>query len=159
RGRGQNTVPPLRHRGFRISPTRARPVPFCRQGFFPLPCTSARVFVLWVPERRLARYCLTAWCISPTLIGPANTASARSSWPTTSLFRFLISTLAIITALISPPQHIRRPGRVRRRERIGGCYLDRRERREGSARSRVHFPNVPPSAFLSERVTDKPMSR
>jgi len=35
-------VPPCRHSGVRISPTRARPVPFCRQGLRPEPLTSAR---------------------------------------------------------------------------------------------------------------------
>jgi hypothetical protein len=30
---------------FRV-PERARPVPFCRQGFFVVPATSARVFAL-----------------------------------------------------------------------------------------------------------------
>src|SRR5438128_10737962 len=106
-------MPPLRHNGFRISPTRARPVPFCRQGFLPLPETSARVFVLCVPERRLARYCFTAKCIRPSLTGPANTASAKSNWPTTSLFKFLMFTVGIKTlgfiGPISQPLHIR-PG-------------------------------------------------
>src|SRR5262245_27345702 len=88
-------VPPLRQIGVRISPTRARPVPFCRHGLRPLPETSARVLVLCVPERWLARYCFTASCISPSLIGPPNTASESSSLPTTSFFRFLISTVAI----------------------------------------------------------------
>src|SRR5947208_13317162 len=90
-------MPPLRHSGFLISPTRARPVPFCCQGFLPLPETSARVFVLCVPERRLARYCFTAKCIRPSLTGPANTASAKSNWPTISLFKFLMFTVGIKT--------------------------------------------------------------
>ena len=88
-------MPPLRHSGFRISPTRARPVPFCLHGFLPLPETSARVLVLCVPDRWLARYCFTASCSRPSLTGPLKTSSERSSLPTTSFFRFLISTVAI----------------------------------------------------------------
>src|SRR2546425_7279407 len=137
-------MPPLRHSGFRISPTRARPVPFWRQGFLPLPETSARVFVLCVPDRRLARYCFTARCIKPSLIGPAKTASDRSSLPTTSLFRFLISTVAIFTVLISPRRHSRRLGPVLHRAQREDCFPDRFERREDCAPSRAHFPDARP---------------
>ena len=44
-------MPPWRHSGVRIDPTCARPVPFCRHGFLPLPLTSARFFVACVPRR------------------------------------------------------------------------------------------------------------
>ena len=46
--------------GDEARPARARPVPFCRQGFRPDPETRARFFVMWVPRRPPARYCLTA---------------------------------------------------------------------------------------------------
>src|SRR6476660_2034806 len=59
-GTGPQTMPPLRHLGFRMSPVRARPVPFWRQSFFPEPETSARVLVFEVPRRRDARYDWTA---------------------------------------------------------------------------------------------------
>ena len=38
-------MPPLRQSGLRISPTRARPVPFWRHGFLPLPLTADRFLV------------------------------------------------------------------------------------------------------------------
>jgi hypothetical protein len=50
-GTGPQTMPPLRHLGLRMSPVRARPVPFWRQSFLPEPETSARVLVLCVPAR------------------------------------------------------------------------------------------------------------
>src|SRR5207302_4387048 len=40
RGLGPNTTPPPRHNGEAKDPARARPVPFWRQGFLPLPATS-----------------------------------------------------------------------------------------------------------------------
>src|SRR6185369_458241 len=145
---------PLRHSGLRISPTRARPVPFCRHGFFPLPDTSARVFVLCVPRRRLARYCFTARCIRPSLISPANTASARSSLPTTSLFKFLISTVAIVTALTSPRRHSRPLGPALHRAQREDCFPDQSARREGSEQSPVRCPCVRPFACPSTRAKD-----
>src|SRR5690348_8074708 len=45
RGCGPCTVPPCRHSGDRMEPTRARPVPFCRHSFFPDPETSLRFLV------------------------------------------------------------------------------------------------------------------
>jgi hypothetical protein len=59
RGLGPWATPPPTHRGDRMEPCRARPVPFCRHGFRPPPETSARVFVEWVPERWDARPAVT----------------------------------------------------------------------------------------------------
>jgi hypothetical protein len=55
RGRAANARPPPTQIGLRIEPTRARPVPFCFQGFFPLPLTSERFFCAFVPARAPAR--------------------------------------------------------------------------------------------------------
>ena len=49
RGWGPHTVPPPTHNGLRVLPTRARPVPFCFQGFLPPPRTRPRVLVACVP--------------------------------------------------------------------------------------------------------------
>src|SRR5262245_1309829 len=97
--------------------------------------------------------------MSPSLIGPANTASARSRFPTTSLLRFLISTVAIFTALISrqPDSHLR--DRAPLLARTEGCFPDRSVRRAGSAPSRAGYPNVPPCAFPSERARDTRKNR
>ena len=38
-------------------------MPFCFQGLAPPPRTSARVLVLWVPERRAASWAVTTWCM------------------------------------------------------------------------------------------------
>src|SRR3989344_9135538 len=51
---GPNTTPPPTHCGDRMDPWRARPVPFCFQGFLPPPRTSPRVLVLATGRRRLA---------------------------------------------------------------------------------------------------------
>jgi len=75
---GPNTVPPLRHSGLRISPTRARPVPFWRHGFRPLPLTmrglgrvrAAPLAGVLVHDRRQMRSAFTR---------PPNTSSLRSS--------------------------------------------------------------------------------
>ena len=56
------TVPPLRQIEERIDPTRARPVPFCRQSLRPEPDTSPRPLVLCVPARWLAKYQRTLSC-------------------------------------------------------------------------------------------------
>jgi len=50
-GVGPKIVPPPLQRGERIVPTRARPVPFWRQGFLPPPLISLRSLVSWVPCR------------------------------------------------------------------------------------------------------------
>src|SRR5215467_13574052 len=92
-------------------------------------------------------------------MAPAKIASARSSLPTMSLFRFLTSILAIITALISQPRDTRRSAPERHPGRTKDYFPDLRERHEGSERSPAHSPCVLPSAFLSERETDKPMNR
>src|SRR6185437_10692566 len=75
-------VPPLRHSGLRISPTRARPVPFCRHGFLPLPLTSARFFVMCVPRRSAAFACTTDSHTRSPFTRPPNTSSRTSTAPT-----------------------------------------------------------------------------
>src|SRR5262249_29159365 len=51
RGFGPKTTPPPRHNGEAKEPALARPVPFWRQGFLPLPATSPMVLVEAVPIR------------------------------------------------------------------------------------------------------------
>src|SRR5262249_28550382 len=119
----------------------------------------ARVLVLCVPDRRLARYCLTARCIKPSLIGPANTASARSSFPTTSFFKFLISTVAIVTAQTSLRRHSRPPVPGRHRAQREDCVPDRHARPEHSARSHGRCPYVRPFACLSKLAKDMRMNQ
>ncbi len=46
---GPWTVPPCRHKGLRMLPIRARPVPFWRHSFLPLPLTSPRTLVAGRP--------------------------------------------------------------------------------------------------------------
>src|SRR5215813_12903073 len=52
RGVGPKGLPPPFHCVARIEPWRARPVPFCFQGFLPPPDTSLRPLVSWVPAGR-----------------------------------------------------------------------------------------------------------
>src|SRR5262249_16138031 len=61
--------------------------------------------------------------MSPTLTGPANTASASSSCPTTSLFRFLISTLAISPLPFLPYDVPPPPARDGPRDEMEGVRL------------------------------------
>src|SRR5690606_41328508 len=55
RGAAANVLPPPTQIGLRIVPARARPVPFCFQGFTPPPLTAARFFCALVPERPVAK--------------------------------------------------------------------------------------------------------
>src|SRR3984957_4456348 len=55
RGLGPKTTPPPTHKGDWNEPARARPVPFCRQGFLLEPETSPTFLVLAVPLRWAAR--------------------------------------------------------------------------------------------------------
>src|ERR1700758_4089462 len=79
----------------RIEPTRARPVPFCRQSLRPDPATSPRPLVLCVPARSPAKYQRTASCNRCGFTWAANTASASSTWPTVFPCKFLTSTTAM----------------------------------------------------------------
>ena len=81
-------MPPWRQIGFRIEPIRARPVPFCFQGLRPLPLTSARFFVMWVPRRSAAFEWITDSQITAPFTRPAKISSLSSSDPT-----FLLSEL------------------------------------------------------------------
>src|SRR5262249_57835473 len=88
-----------------LYPARARPVPFCRQGFAPDRSTSAFVFVLAEPERRAARMATT---VSWTACEPL--PSSISSMPA-SLAAALVRTFALIGFLSRassplPPDHV-----------------------------------------------------
>src|SRR5271166_2294036 len=97
RGFGPWTVPPCRHNGERIEPTRARPVPFCFQSLRPAPLTSLLSLVLCVPERVSRRYQREASCRRCALIFTPKTASANSSEPTFLPSRLKTSTTGIIS--------------------------------------------------------------
>src|SRR5713101_337019 len=96
RGRGPCTVPPWRQRGERIEPTRARPVPFCRQSLRPAPLTSLLSLVLCVPARKPRRYHREASCSKCGFTLAPNTASASSTCPTFSPSRLTTSTTGIV---------------------------------------------------------------
>src|SRR5713226_335657 len=81
-----------------MSPTRARPVPFCRHGFLPLPLTSARFFVMWVPRRSAAFARTTDSQMSSPLTRPPNTSSRTSIAPTFSLLS--LTTSSCMAALL-----------------------------------------------------------
>src|SRR5271165_3400074 len=100
RGFGPWTVPPCRHKGERIEPTRARPVPFCRQSLRPAPLTSLLSLVLAVPLRSPLRYHREASCSRCRLISAPKTASASSTWPTLSPFKLTTSTTGIFSLSI-----------------------------------------------------------
>src|SRR5579859_3823395 len=97
RGFGPWTVPPWRHSGERIEPTRARPVPFCRQSLRPAPLTSLLSLVLCVPARNPRRYHREASCSRCGFTLAPNTASASSTCPTFLPSRLTTSTTGIIS--------------------------------------------------------------
>src|SRR5712664_3425700 len=99
---GPNTVPPLRHSGLRISPTRARPVPFCRHGFLPEPLTADRFFVWCVPRRSAAFSCTTASQMRSVFTRPPKISSFRSRAPTFSLFELTMSIFISATSYQLP---------------------------------------------------------
>src|SRR5207249_10775377 len=72
-------MPPCRQCGARIEPCRARPVPFCRHGFWLPPDTSLRVSVLAVPWRWLARNVTTARCMASRLTVPSNSVAGSDT--------------------------------------------------------------------------------
>src|SRR5258708_8378059 len=98
---GPNTVPPLRHSGLRISPTRARPVPFCRHGFLPEPLTAERFFVACVPRRSAVFSWTTASEMRSVFTRPPKISSLRSRAPTVSFLALTMSTfMALFLALL-----------------------------------------------------------
>src|SRR5204863_9799248 len=97
---GPWTVPPCRHSGDRMEPTRARPVPFCFHSFLPAPETSFLFLVACVPARCAERKCLTASQRRSSLI-PPKTSSASSSVPVFLPSRFTTSILAIVFQLLA----------------------------------------------------------
>src|ERR1700720_4274403 len=99
RGLGPCTVPPWRQSGERIEPTRARPVPFCRQSLRPAPLTSLLSLVLCVPARKPRRYQREASCSKCGFTFAPNTASASSTCPTFLPSRLTTSTTGIIFLL------------------------------------------------------------
>ena len=72
-------------------PARARPVPFCFQGLRPLPLTSARFFVIWVPRRSAAFEWITDSQITAPFTRPPKISSLSSSDPTFLLSEFTTS--------------------------------------------------------------------
>src|SRR6185437_5779750 len=85
-----------RNCGERSEPWRARPVPFCAQGFLVVPAISLTPLVLCVPARRLAScQLMTRARMSRRTIGSPKTSSARSISPA-SLFSRLV-TLSFIS--------------------------------------------------------------
>src|SRR5262245_3764045 len=74
------TAPPT-HIGDRELPDRARPVPFCRQGFLPPPLTHPLGFVAPLPARRTAGWLSTSACSSGSRTGPATSALGTASSP------------------------------------------------------------------------------
>src|SRR6516164_661840 len=101
RGFGPCTVPPWRHKGERIEPMRARPVPFCRQSLRPAPLTSLFSLVLCVPRRRPARYQREASCRRCLFTSAPKTVSASSTWPTFLPSKLTTSTTGMICFLLS----------------------------------------------------------
>src|SRR5438132_11964583 len=83
-----------------MSPTRARPVPFCRHGFLPLPLTSARFFVMWVPRRSAALARTTDSQMRSPLTRPPNTSSRTSMAPTFSLLSLTTSSCMLLLSLL-----------------------------------------------------------
>ena len=83
RGLGPRAMPPPTHWGERVEPCRARPVPFCRNGFAPPPATSARVLVDWVPDRAAASWAVTTWCSTAVLGTIPKISGARTTWSMT----------------------------------------------------------------------------
>src|SRR3954469_16446938 len=77
-GRGPWALPPRTHWGAVIEPWRARPVPFCFQGFLPPPETSELFLTATVPLRRL-----TCWNLATSYrrfgFGSAPNTSSESS--------------------------------------------------------------------------------
>src|SRR5213593_3671589 len=84
-----------------MEPTRARPVPFCRHGFLPLPLTFARFFVLCVPRRAAAFACTTDSHIRSAFTRPPNTSSRSSMLPI-----FAFSLLTTSSSMYPPRQQL-----------------------------------------------------
>src|SRR5271170_3098512 len=94
RGLGPNTTPPPAHSGERTEPARARPVPFCFQGFLLEPWTSPAVLVQAVPLR-CAALCATtvSWtaCVPfPFSISTNFTSSSPEFFPARFLMAIFI---------------------------------------------------------------------
>src|SRR5215472_12224741 len=121
---GPKITAPPRNCGERRLPWRARPVPFCRQGFLVVPWMSLMPLVECVPARRLASCQLTTRARMSRRTGAANTASARSISPTSLLSRFLTETF------ISLASRLRGLGRRVRRGGLGLRGLEGRRDRQ-----------------------------
>src|SRR5438309_6630876 len=124
-------LPPPRHSGLEVMPARARPVPFCRQGFLVEWLTAPRSFCARVPRRAFAWNATTIWCTSASLKSRANSASGALKVPAAPLsFTILSSTARPCSALLRVGLRCRRgglgrPGRLRwgfRGRSFGGVY-------------------------------------
>src|SRR6185369_550803 len=86
RGCGPKIVAPPLQIGERLEPARARPVPFCLNGFLPPPRTNARVLVALVPARRDAS-CASTWSNSTASLTRVSKAAGNVTLPTDWLLR------------------------------------------------------------------------
>src|SRR6478752_7677646 len=84
-GRFGKIRPPPRHSGEDVIPARARPVPFCLNGFLVEWLTCSRSFWARVPWRALAWKATTIWWTRSSLYSRPNTVSGASyldaAWP------------------------------------------------------------------------------
>src|SRR6266550_4897553 len=87
-------LPPPRHSGLEVMPARARPVPFCRQGFLVEWLTAPRSFCARVPRRAFAWNATTIWCTSASLKSRANSASGALKVPAAPLSFTILSSMA-----------------------------------------------------------------
>src|SRR5688572_24842486 len=87
-------LPPPRHSGLEVMPARARPVPFCRQGFLVECLTAPRSFCAREPMRALAWKATTIWCTSDSLKSRANTSSVALKVPAPPLSFTIFSSMA-----------------------------------------------------------------
>src|SRR3989344_1842145 len=78
---GPWVTPPPFHIGERDEPWRARPVPFCCQGFLPPPRTCPRSLVLATLGRAFACIDTTTWCTKSAFHGRPKMFSGASNVP------------------------------------------------------------------------------
>src|SRR5690348_10507880 len=113
-------VAPPRNCGERSEPWRARPEPFCAQGFLVVPWISLTPLVLCVPARRLASCQLTIRArMSRRTSGRPKISSASSMLPTSLLSRL------VILSFISTALRRRLPQCRRERQALGRRALGR----------------------------------
>src|SRR5437667_2204400 len=120
---GPKITAPPRNCGERRLPWRARPPPFCLNGFLVVPWMALMPLALCVPARRLASCQLTMRARMSGRIATPKMSSDNSISPTSWLSRFF--TLSFI---LRAPRPCRRVGRRRLRRRFGLASDRSRER-------------------------------